>query len=38
MALADVTTGFYLAVLGIKTEVRGNQPAQRAESTEVSNR
>jgi len=30
MALADVLTGFYLMLFAIKTEISGNQPAQRA--------
>lgn len=38
MALADVMTGFYLVLFTVKTEVRGNQPAQRAAIAEVSNR
>lgn len=38
MALADVGTGFYLVLFGIKTEIRGNQPAQRAAIAEDSNR
>ena len=29
MALADVITGLYLVLFAVKTEVRGNQPAQR---------
>jgi Domain of unknown function (DUF4386) len=30
MALADVIIGFYLMLFAVKTEVHGNQPAQRA--------
>jgi len=30
MALADVITGLYLMLFAVRTEVRGNQPAQRA--------
>jgi hypothetical protein len=30
MALADVITGFYLMLFAVKTEVRGDPPAQRA--------
>ena len=38
MAMADVITGFYLILFGVKTEVHGNQPAQRAAIAEEPNR